>query len=109
MKSTLRTIFSSVYLIVGSFSAPFVVSGFILDINGCLYVFRNGLSIGDFVLLVSIVLTAAVYIGALISSAVWLCRRLYQVKKALVGLPVIAAVVSFLLNFFFIYFHYQWE
>lgn len=111
MKSTLRTIISSVYLIVGSFSAPFVVSFFILAISDSLYMLRlrYDLSVGELVLLVGIILAAAAYVGALIASAVWLCRRLYQVKKTLVGLPVIAAVVSFLLNFFFIYLHFQWE
>lgn len=104
MKSTLRTIISAVYLIAGSFCAPFVVSYFIL-----VGVFLYYSSIGDLVLLVGIILTAAAYAGALIASAVYLCRRLYQVKKSLVGLPVIAAVVSFLLSFFLIYFHYQWE
>lgn len=104
MKSTLRTIISAVYLIAGSFCAPFVVSYFIL-----VGVFLYYSSIGDLVLLVGIILAAAAYAGVLIASAVYLCRRLYQVKKSLVGLPVIAAVVSFLLNFFLIYFHYQWE
>lgn len=109
MKSTLRTIISAVYLIAGSFCAPFAVSYFILVGGGQLYTLRNYPSVRDFVLLVGIILAAAAYAGALIASAVWLCRRLYQVKKTLVGLPVIAAIVSFLLNFFFIYLHFQWE
>lgn len=109
MKSTLRTIICAVYLIAGSFCAPFAVSYFILVAVGQLYMLRNYPSVGDLVLLVSIILTAAAYAGALIASAVWLCRRLYQVKKTLVGLPVIAAIVSFLLNFFLIYLHFQWE
>lgn len=88
MKSTLWTILSAVYLIAGSFCAPFVVSYFIL-----VGVFLYYTSIGDLVLLVGIILAAAAYAGGLIASAVWLCRRLYQVKKKLVGLPVIAAVV----------------
>lgn len=104
MRSTLRTILSAVYLIAGSFCAPFVVSYFILG-----GVFLYYPSVGDLVLLAGIILAAAAYAGALIASAVWLCRRLYQVKKTLVGLPVIAAIVSFLLNFFLIYLHFQWE
>lgn len=109
MKSTLRTIISAVYLIAGSFCAPFAVSYFILVAGGQLYTLRNYPSVGDLVLLVGVILAAVAYAGALIASAVWLCRRLYQVKKTLVGLPVIAAVVSFLLDLFLIYAHFQWE
>lgn len=104
MKSTLRTIISAVYLIGGSFVAPFVVSYFILSVVGCQY----NPFIGDYVLLVGIILTAVAYVGALIASAVWLCRQFYQLKRTLVGLPIIAAIVSFLLNFFLIYLHFQW-
>lgn len=110
MKSKIKTIASGVVLTLTSVMSYYLLALAYFGIVGGIYSINND-SFGteDFSSLLLGLLILAGFLAAYIISVVYLCKRMYAIKKWMTFIPIFASVLIAMLSFFIIWYNFQFE